>query len=86
MDGHIHEGDFYEEDEPLEEVVVAWERSSEGGHTAPPEPFYFVTKSINTGVGTTTIPFTIMPRVAEWVTAERAASNVNPDSALPRAG
>jgi hypothetical protein len=29
MGEHVHEGDFYEEDEPIEDILAAWERSTE---------------------------------------------------------
>ena len=40
--------DFYEEDEPVEDIVAAWE-SGEGGTTAPPMPgITIVTQSVVT--------------------------------------
>ncbi len=37
MDNRIHEGDFYEDDEPFEDIVAAWEQSTSGGVTSSPE-------------------------------------------------
>lgn len=34
--GEVSEGDFYEEDEPIEDIKAAWERSTEHGVTGRP--------------------------------------------------
>ena len=39
MSDHVHQGDFYEPDEPIEDIVAAWDQSTEGGVTAVPCEF-----------------------------------------------
>lgn len=36
MSDHVHEGDFFEEDEPLEEIVGAWTQGFGEGLTSDP--------------------------------------------------
>jgi hypothetical protein len=47
MNDHIHEGDFYEDDEATNDIVVAWNRSIEGGVTASPEALVQVMGAID---------------------------------------
>lgn len=51
--------DFYEEDEPVEDVVAAWD-SGEKGTTAPPfYGFSIVTQSVQMGLASAPTPWAV---------------------------
>jgi len=76
MGDHIHEGDFFEADEPIEEIMAAWEQSTLGGSTALPIWFHLVTESTNTGL------VSHVPLMTRWLTAEPDTANRSSTSAI----
>ena len=72
MGSHIHEGDFFEPDEPIEQVNAAWQEATVGGLTGEPTWFNVVLPSSNTGV------VSHVPLQTLWLTNEDPISNDNP--------
>ena len=90
MPDHVHEGDFYEDDEPLEDIVAAWESSTEGGLTeAPSGLFVYVSVSQNKGMAAADLSNVgfIPIGLGGWLTDEETPGNTRKtDPVLADAG
>lgn len=73
MSNDAEDNEFYEEDEPLEDVVLAFEQG-ERGVTGPPQQIYaFVsTATGNVGAASVEIPLTVSAPVAQWAPPQSA--------------
>ncbi len=67
-------GDFYEDDEPIEDIIAAFD-GGEKGVTEPAPELHFVQASTNTGLGCIEIPLAIGFPIARWVTHDGEQAN-----------